>query len=329
MPNTLRLLPASCIDDCGSWLFPLCEPDLRLADSLASHGQLTPLLVTENRNRFSLVDGVRRLRLLQQLGREVLTRVVDAPQETEKGLIRLATNQVAETARQSPQYLLPMLRFFQARMEASALDRELPPLLGLEARSRPWKLLRQWCDAMAPLEREKDAEWEEHLHKGRLPLSCVQPLLRFDARQREMLAPFFRELSWSTGGGRELLTLLFESAQGQGKSLEELLAAAELKEFLQAGLSPKDAMTRILERARTLRFPQKTALDARFATIARELCAKTAWTLQPEQNYESDAVYLSTRIRNQKDVVTAAAQLQEMADSARWQELATIAQNND
>lgn len=329
MPNTLRLLPASHIDDRGCWLFPLCESDVGLAGSLARHGQLTPLLVTQDNNKLQLVDGARRLQILQELGREVLVRVVVAPEDTDKGLMRLAANQTAAAARQCPQCLLPVLRFFLPRLDVAVVDKELPPLVGVEARSKTWRLLRQWCEAVDPGQREADAAWEAHLREGRLPLACVQPLLRLDAQQRAVLSPYFRELSWSTGAGRELITLLFESAQGQGKSLEAVITAAGLAAILQAGLSPKDAMARILERVRAQRYPEKSALDARFSAIARELSADTVWRLQPEQQYESDAVYISARIRNQQDVAKAAAELQAMADSARWQELATIARDTE
>lgn len=319
MQTLLLAMDAQAIDTAGEWLFCLREPEASLSASVEHAGQLTPLLATEEEGRISLIDGRKRLEILKYLNCQALVMLVDAPRELDKALLRLQANQAWDLWEQAPGSLVPVLRFFLERAAAEEVEHMLPPLLGMQPRSKVWRLLWRWCDGVS-----LPCEWEEHLLQARLPLAATEPVLRMDEGQRQAVAPFFRELHWSVSAGREFLTLLLESAKGQGRDLQELLQQAGLPELLHEGLSPKDIMHRLLREARALRYPRKTALDRRFAELGKELTTGASWKVLPESQYEADVLYLQAKVRDQEDVLRLARELEQMAQSPGWQILAEL-----
>lgn len=325
MPDGLLTVEPDLVRANGPWLWPLGmagEDSTPLETSLRDMGQCTPLLVARKDGELLLVDGCKRLEALAGLGRKVLILLVEAPGDEDKALLRLAANQAWRLGAAEPARLVAVLRFFLQRLERPQVEEVLPPRVGLEARSRTWRQLLQWCGVFAT-----DSPWERHLLQGRLPLACVEALSRMDEQAREALEPFFRELAWSASGARQFVTLMYETAKGQGRDIGDVLQSSGIPGILEAGLSPKDTMARILEAARAARFPHKTALEGAFARLGKELTAGTPWCVQPEQQFEADAVYLSTRIRSREEARKATEHLTAMAESGLWAELLDVARD--
>ena len=321
--SSLQVLAASKIIAEGAWLFNNKESDALFYDNLRTMGQLVPLLVARQGKNFILIDGVRRLEALGGLKREVLASVIEAPTDLDKGLARLAANQAYTWGEQArPDTLLPVLRFFLTLPEAERLDAFLPGHLGLQPRSKTWRLLKSWC-ALFPAQEE----WDAHLTAGRVSLPCVEPLAKLEPEDRDFLEPFFRELAWSASAARQLVTLLFETARAQGRCVAALPGAADLHGLLDAELSPKDRMARILDGARRLRYPTRSAMEDTFAVLGRELTAGTPWRVTPEVQFETDALHLTAKMRSPEDALTAAESLRDMARSTLWKRLGAVAQD--
>ncbi len=320
MQHTLHEIDPLLLKSHGPWLFPNPRPTGGLELSLRTRGQLHPLLATEEAHGPMLIDGARRAACLAALGRKALVHFIRAPRDLDKGLVFLAANDFHLLGDQAPpRFLLPVLRFFEPRLDEQELERILPPALGLDPRSRLWTRLRQWTAVF-----RECAPFEEHVRAGHLDLSCIETLSRMDEADRDALEPFFRALSWSAGASRQLVTLLHETAQGRRRSVGQLIAESGLDAILDQELSPRDAMARILDAVRNLRYPQRSRLERNFTRLATELSAGTPWRMEPDPQFETEALTVSARLRSPEEARKAAARLLEMAESPLWRSLSGL-----
>ncbi|MFO8031001.1 MAG: ParB N-terminal domain-containing protein [Desulfohalobiaceae bacterium] len=306
-PKLLQLEPRE-IDCQGSWLFWLQEPGVPLLRSLQELGQLEPVLVRRSGQAWELVSGYKRCKALQQLGSWVWAREIQG-QEIQMGLVRLQSNLGLAL---SPEGLIAACRYFQARMQEkelqSFLQHWIKPLLA----GKQWPLVLSWL--VLPL------DYDQALQEARLPLEIAPRLQRLDPAALKGLLPIFLSLTWSGNQARNLLDWLLEAAEMQGKSPGLMLEDLNLSGILQEDLSPKDAKERILDRIKDRRFPWLQTLDSEFKELCRQLQARH-WRIQPERNFETDALYLQARIQSARELWPAVQELQEVLGQEAWTRL--------
>ncbi|MFP4671147.1 MAG: ParB N-terminal domain-containing protein [Desulfohalobiaceae bacterium] len=304
----LHSLEPGQVDCSGPWLFWAREPGQALLQSLRELGQLEPILVRAGRLSWELVSGYKRLRAVQQLGRQVLAREVQG-QEVDLGLIRL---QAALGSALTPQALLAACRFFQARVAEERLlgllERWVRPLLS----RRQWPLLLAWL--------ELTLDYDRILQEERLPLEAGSRLQKLDPAALQHLKPLFQNLSWSVNQARSLLDWLLEAADMERKPVAQLLSELKISEILAQDLSPRDSKDRILARIKARRFPWLQSLEQEFALLCKQLQGRH-WRVQPEQNFETDALYLQARVDSAGQLPAAVRELQEILDSQAWSRL--------
>jgi hypothetical protein len=300
----LQLRPKG-IDCKGPWLFWQNEPGEHLLQSLQEWGQLEPILVRRGRQAWELVSGYKRCRALQQLGRLILAREIQG-QELQLGLIRLQANLGAAL---SPEMLVSASRYFQSRVRVqelpSLLQRWFKPLLP----RKDWPLFWSWLQL--PL------EYDQVLQQGNLPLEAASRLQALDNKALQELLPLFQSLSWSGNQARNLLQWLQEAAQMQARSISQLVMDLDLAKILKQDLSPKDAKQKILDRVQDKRFPCLQSLESDFRELRKQLQTRY-WKIQPEKNFETDALYLQAKIPSATYLLSAAQELQEILDSKAW-----------
>lgn len=303
----LQLEPAE-IDCSGPWLFRCQEPEADLLLSLQELGQLEPILVRQGEQAWELVSGYKRCRALQQLGVLVLAREVQG-QEIQLGLVGLQANLGPGLGLDR---ILEACRYFQVRIQEEELQvflkRWIRPLLGRQ----DWPLLLLWLGL--PL------EYDQFLLQKRLPLEAASRLQMLDTAALNDLRPLFQALSWSGNQIRNLLDWLLEAAGMQAKSAGQLLAELDLQRILAQGLSPKDTKQRILDRLKSMRFPWLQSLESEFAELCHQFKPKY-WRIQPEKNFETDALYLQARIQSAGDLLPAVKELQGIQDNEVWSRL--------
>lgn len=106
----------------------------------------------------------------------------------------------------------------------------------------------------------------------------------------------------------------------QAKSAGQLLAELDLQGILAQGLSPKDTKERILDRLKNMRFPWLQSLESEFAELCGQFKPKY-WRIQPEKNFETDALHLQARIQSAGDLLPAVKELQGIQDNEVWSRL--------
>lgn len=297
---TLLRCRAEDMDTDGPWLFWSVLPSLALRRSLRDHGQLVPVLVDAAGARPVLVAGAARVVALAELGREILCLDLGALDAEARGLAYVQSNAGAEL---TDGQLVLALRYFNALPDVN-MERVLEGL-GLEARSKKMRLVRAWLTL--------PARWDAFLGTGAVPLACADVLEAFAPDDLEALEALFASLFWSRGNAVNVLTWIREVCARDGVFVAKVLEGAGLREILAAGLSPKDAMTRILHEIRLQRYPVLSDMEREFSDTARRVSAGTRWRVVQPDVFESNAVELSVRLTSPADLHAASAELARIA----------------
>ncbi len=300
---TARLLHciANDIDASGSWLFWSGPPSPALRRSLECHGQLVPVLVDASGARPTLVAGAARVAALAELGREVLCLDIGALDDRARGLAYVQSNVGREL---SDGQVVAAMRYFES---LPGLD-QAPVLesLGLEPRSKRLRLLRSWLTL--------PGHWDLLLGSGAVPLACAELLEAFAPGDLTVLEPLFATLSWSRGNAVNVLTWIREICLRDGGCAAAVLDGMGVEDILAAGLSPKDAMSRITQEVRLRRYPRLSGMERDFTDLARKVVAGTRWRLAQPDLFESDAVELCVRLSSPAELRAASEELGRIAD---------------
>jgi ParB family chromosome partitioning protein len=72
-------------------------------------------------------------------------------------------------------------------------------------------------------------------------------------------------------------------------------------------------MARISQQVRLRRFPRLSAMERDFAEAARRVAAGTRWRIVQPDQFESDAVEMTVRVRNVDELRAAGAELARLA----------------
>jgi ParB family transcriptional regulator, chromosome partitioning protein len=291
---------ASDIDIGGPWLFWSAPPSPSLRRSLERQGQLVPVLVDASGARPVLVAGSARVSVLAELGRDVLCLDLGATDGLARGIAYAQSNAGREIS--DGQVVLAM-RYFQTLPDAD--QDSVLNALGLEPRSKRLRLVRSWLSL--------PAHWDAFLCAGAVPLACADLLEAFAPNDRQSLEVLFATLSWSRGNAVNVLTWIREICLRDGACVAGVLEEAGVKDILAGGLSPKDAMSRITQEVRLLRYPALSGMERDFQEAARKVSAGTRWRVTQPDLFESDAVELSVRLTSPSELGAASAELARIA----------------
>jgi len=310
LSNEIVTAPADSIRDSGSHLFWAGEPLPWLARSIGQLGQAQPVLVHETHSGLALIAGHARLTVLRSLGLPVLARLVVDPGPVDLGLIYLADNALRPL---DDAMRLAALQYFAPLLDRPALAADILPRLGVNPESKDARLLLAWLDL--------PAIWQAHLAAGRAPLAAATVLARMTEADRDAVAPLFTDHSWSRSNAVNLLTWLFEASKMTGKPVAQVMLDANMADPAIRNLSPKDAMARLVAQAKNGRYPSLSALEARFESTAREMTAGTSWRIAQPDNFETNGVELSIRIKDPDQLAKAVRDLKAMANRPQWPRL--------
>lgn len=307
-PTRLSLLSADAIDTGGPWLFWSALPDDILIRSLKERGQIIPVLIDTSGHVPALVAGAGQVAALKQMKRDVLCLDIGPLSDLDKGLAYLHAH-LGRSLKDGQ--IVAALRYFQAR-QALAVD-AVWTALNLEPRSGRGRLVQAWLTL--------PEIWDAALNDDRIPLACAEFLAVLPPADTEALLPLFTHLSWSRGNAVNLCAWVREIALRDGSNVTSVLAACSANDMLTTTLSPKDAMSRLVQAVRLLRYPCLSSLERAFAETARQLEAGTHWRLCRADHFETPAVDISIRVNNLADLQRASEELSRMAKSDVAKEL--------
>jgi ParB family transcriptional regulator, chromosome partitioning protein len=312
--RTILVLEAGAIDTGSPALFWAEEPDVRLVDSMRSYGQLQPVHVVEAGGGMLLAAGYKRVKAALLLGLEVKAVEVDAVTAIDLGIAYLLSN-MDRTPTEA--MFVKAFRYFHACCAEPELRERILPLLGVAPESRQAKLLMHWTTL--------EHRWDALLARQALPLAAAEILTRMSADERESLVPFFHAFKWSRQNAVQWLTWIVERARTEGAGVGELIERTGMKTILcREGLSPKDAIERLCESARALRYPLLSGMRARFDALAADIARGSGWTISQPTMFETTEVELKSRCRSQDDLERIARELETIRAGRQWAQLWSV-----
>ena len=295
-------LAALSIDCSGPWLFWPEQPSELLIRSIRDYGQLEPVLLHEFQGGYSLISGLKRLRACSANDQNVLGITLNCS-ELEKGHIYLHSNLQRISGAAS---LLPAARFFQKRLLqdewSSFWHSELSQLLN----RKELKLLDDWL--------RSDGDWDYLVCSGHISLETAPWICGFSRRDLCALEPFLSSMYWSRNNSVSFVKWIFEIAQSRDLTVQQFLEHCSLPELLQEEISPRDCQKKILDLLRAERFPNLYSLEAEFSRLQKEVASGTGWKVIPEQNFETDRLYLQAKVEGPADLESAVQGLGEIKD---------------
>lgn len=284
------------IEASGAWLFWRAETGGQLRRSLERHGQLQPLLVDAKGPVPVLLAGAARQSCLAGLERDAWCLDVGALSDWDRGLVYLWSNAGREV---TDGQVARALRYFHVLDPGRA--REVVLELDPEPRSRRMRQALAWL-GLPPA-------WDDLLDRGRLSLACAELLAKFEAHDLDALRPLFTPLAWSRGNAVNLLTWLGEIRARDRVGPAEALASCGVPQILDAGLSPRDAMARIVQEVRRRRSPHLSDLERNFDEAVHGAAAGTRWRITQPDAFESDTVEFTARLTTPDQVRQASREL--------------------
>jgi ParB family chromosome partitioning protein len=306
---------AADLDASGDHLFWSEKPSPAMRTSIASVGQLEPVLARPQGGRWHVISGYKRVYALKEAGVDVMVREVPgAADPLVDGLLYLHANiqRILDDGMR-----LRALRYFQAWMGPEDLAGRIAPLLGLEPRSGIWRRLMDWL--------KLPPTWDAILYTGYVPLCVGSILAGLSLTALDALRPYFEGLKWSHSRAVQWLTFLVETARREGIDLEELLERCDARAVLAGDYSPQDKLQRLCAQAKILRYPTLTAMERQFQILRKELAGDSHWELAPNEGFEADVVELRLRARNAAQIQAAVPALERLAGSGSLSELFKIA----
>lgn len=302
----------------GNHLFWPDNSEESLEKSIKEFGQTTPVLAMETNNGLELIAGQARLRILRELKRPVMTRLVAEADDREKGLLFLTDN----AARPMDDGMrLAALRYFRPLMDIKTLTSDILPRLGIKPKSKDAKLLIAWLDL--------PEVWQNLLTKGNVPLAAGTPLSRMNETDRSAVEPLFTSFSWSRSNAVNMLTWLFETSKMTSTSIGEAMKSAGLDDILNQSLTPKDGIAKLTAAMKTARYPAISQLQADFASAARELTAGSRWRMSQPNNFETGGAELTVQIKDVDQLKRAIKELEAMSEMSPWDTLWNLGKQND
>ncbi|MEW5723521.1 MAG: ParB N-terminal domain-containing protein [Thermodesulfobacteriota bacterium] len=249
-----------------------------LRESIGRVGQVSPLVLRPLADRFQLVCGHRRRRVMRDLGFTeylalVLSRRVDEKQALLLALEENLGHRVFNDAEKTLA-VKALSRFFQLHeIAAGYLSRlDLPPRVEVAERFLALaELGNAGLDALA---------------SGRLDPETALRLLGRPEEDRAAAASLLAALEPGLNKRRQILTWLEEIARREGLSFETILSSAEVREVLDSPtLNRPQKERRVRERLRRRRYPGLTALERERAVRLEAL------DLPPELSFQADPAF--------------------------------------
>ena len=293
----------------GPWLAWSEAPSPLLQHSVRCHGVLHPVLVDASASQPALVDGWGRLQILQAAGqRTILCLDIGPATPQDRFFHHLAANL------HKPRTEARLVAAARAAQRLEVPWEALWSVLGLAPRSREVRLTQAWVQL--PL------AWDPLLAGGQACLAAAEHLADLASQDHDALFPLVAAYGWSQSALIQLLTLLVHIQRR-----DQLPLAAIVERLDMDGgrhLSPKDAMERLLQRARHIRYPERTRLEAQWQKAARNIPLPTPWRMERTDAFETVGVELRATVRSPEEVRQAASALQGCAASSAWDQLFAV-----
>lgn len=206
-------------------------------------------------------------------------------------------------------------------MDVTTLRTDIFPRLGIKPKSKDAKLLLTWLSL--------PDTWCDLLASGSIPLAAGAVLARMSEADRTAVEPLFANVSWSRSNAVNGLTWLFETGKMIKLPIADVMEKAGINQILSQGLSPKDAIAKLIAAIKSARYPELSALETTFTKAAKDITAGTRWRMIQPNNFETGGAELTIQVKNAEQLKQAIKELESMATLSPWNDIWKLGGKND
>jgi hypothetical protein len=301
-------------------LFPMSwGPDRpNLKESLGRAGQIIPLVLKPEGDRYQLVCGFRRRRILRELGcLEFQALILPAQTTTVQALLLALEDNLGLRVPNDAEKVL-MLTALAGHLPLNDLVRQYLPRLDLPPRA---EYLNRFLGLGLLGHRGLDL-----LADGRLDADTGEIILNLPTPEdRAAALDLLDDLQPGRNKRRELLGWLEEVARLEDRSVAEVIKQDDLRDILTSDRLNKPQKEQKVRRwLRHRRFPQLTSLEQKQAALLRALPLTDQIALTPPRNFEGLEFSLQINFHDLDELREQAQTLQNLLNDQRLAELVDL-----
>ena len=257
-----------------------------LIHSIAAIGLMSPPIVYPVTADYRIIAGFRRIEACRDLGWTHLTARLLPVECDELTLVKWA---IADNSLQRPLNLIESSRSLNLLSKITVDARHLSKcaaILSLPANPEMITKLISLITMATAIQRGVES--------GDLTLAMALELDQLAPHTGEALARMFIDLRLGLNRQRELMSLLFEIAKREDRSIDALLAEKEVKQIIDnEGLDNPQKSRQLRDLLHRRRFPSISEKLARFDGLVKALRLGSGVNLTPPVNFEGTSYTLS------------------------------------
>ncbi|MCJ7642838.1 MAG: ParB/RepB/Spo0J family partition protein [Desulfobacterales bacterium] len=314
--KTIRMISLRQIDLSDETFSVNFLADLQsLRSSIQEIGLIQPVILREKGDRYQIVCGFRRIRVLGELQiPEAVSRMVRENEVEEFKLFSLALHENLTTrgfnAVEKALALDKLIHYF--RIDPTVAIRTYLPLLSLETNE---KILKTFLS----LARMED-EVKRYVVKEEVSRSNIRRLAAFNTEERKAILSLISSLKLGENRLKEILTLLEEIAQRDQCLLKEIVDRPELHAIVShKELTPSQRTDRVKTALMNLRFPRMHQLEEGFEQKKKELDLPPGVSLHHDLHFEGKRLKMEIHFETLEEYQSLLAELFTLPEKKAFQ----------
>jgi len=296
-------------------------PPISLKQSIEEIGVIHPVTLVPLGNRFRIVCGHKRIKIVSQLKiKEIPARILSpAPDEEAMLMLNLSENQFLHQYSDIEKGLI-LSKLYTVKIPEIRIIEKYMPMLGLE---KSKKLLDDHLKANQLVLGLKTL-----LHEMNVPLRTFSVFFNWNAKSAMAAERFFSVLRPGVNKWRDLLEWIDEISTRDEITPLDLFELPELQSTLnQNDLAPNVRYDRIRQILHSRRYPILSDLRVRLARSLDALKLDDKTKVHVQDSFESDEIRIEMKFRTREEFVSQVEKLVRASDSEALDELIRIFKN--
>ena len=316
--KTIRMIPLRQIDLSDETFAVNFLADLQsLQSSIQEIGLIQPVILREKGDRYQIVCGFRRIRVLGELQiPEAVSRIVRENEVEEFKLFSLTLHENLTTrgfnAVEKALALDKLIHYF--RIDPTVAIRTYLPLLALETNE---KILETFLSLA-----RMDDDIKRYVVKEEVSRSNIRRLAAFATEDRKAVLSLISSLKLGENRLKEVLTLLEEIAKRERCLLKEIVDRPEFRAIIShQELTPSQRTDRVKTALMNLRFPRRHQVEEGFEQKKKALDLPPSVSLQHDPHFEGKRLKMELQFETLEEYQSLLTELFALPEKKAFQKM--------
>lgn len=281
-----------------------------LESSIKSIGIINPVKLRDNKIKYQIIDGFKRINLAKKLGIEKIFAYIYDKEELDDFEGFKLTFYENITVRDFN--LIEKAHIIKNLIERFNLNEDIVakrylPLLKLEPHRR---IIKSYI-ALNKL----DNEVKEYIIINELPLSVASLFLNFLYEEQREIIKFFSKIKLNTNLTKEFLIFLDEVSLKEEKKVKEIIEGIEIKSILEnEEYSPSEKTLFIRKILKRKRYPLLTKIEEDFLINQKRLKLLPKMKIVPPPFFEGDSLKIECEFKSTKELKEIGQKILELTN---------------